>query len=489
MSSASNQPVARVARTSVPAVGPVRGRPSAAQPNGAVASVAPDSTRPQTALYGLRVRALWDYFKAQPTSFKLVCLYLFMEYVRPQQIWSAIAGPPYAKFIIVFAVVAFFAEGRRFRVGLPEVLLGIFSLIVLASSFLAISPDASFAELSLYFSWLLIYLLISNSADSEERFLLFALTFILYSFKMAQHGTRSWASEGFAFRSWGTNGAPGWFSNSGEFGIQMCVFLPIVVCFTRSLSPHWSRWKRYAFWLMPATAVMSIVGSSSRGALVGLAAVALWMLAKSRYKVRGLLATVVLAAGVYFLLPQQQIQRLQDMGDDGTSISRTTLWQHGRQMMSDYPVLGIGYKNWLPYHETHYGLRLLPHNIFVEAGSELGYSGLAAFIALILVTLVINHRTRRLSKRLPGGGRFMFDMAHGLDAALIGYLASGFFVTVLYYPFFWINLAMTVALHNAATRAAGESVPAQPALPRGRHINRAPVTRTPAFVRRVPRLG
>jgi hypothetical protein len=41
-------------------------------------------------------------------------------------------------------------------------------------------------------------------------------------------------------------------------------------------------------------------------------------------------------------------------------------------------------------------------------------------------------------------------MAHGLDAALIGFLASGFFVTVLFYPFFWINLAMTVALYNAA---------------------------------------
>jgi hypothetical protein len=59
---------------------------------------------------------------------------------------------------------------------------------------------------------------------------------------------------------------------------------------------------------------------------------------------------------------------------------------------------------------------------------------------------------------LPGANLFLFEMAHGLDAALIGYLASGFFVTVLYYPFFWINFAMTVALHRAAlnkVRGAG----------------------------------
>jgi hypothetical protein len=29
-------------------------------------------------------------------------------------------------------------------------------------------------------------------------------------------------------------------------------------------------------------------------------------------------------------------------------------------------------------------------------------------------------------------------------------MVSGFFVTVLYYPYFWINLAMTVALSTVA---------------------------------------
>jgi hypothetical protein len=51
-------------------------------------------------------------------------------------------------------------------------------------------------------------------------------------------------------------------------------------------------------------------------------------------------------------------------------------------------------------------------------------------------------------------------MAHGLDAALWGYLASGFFVTVLYYPFFWINFAMTVALHRAALNKVRQANPA-----------------------------
>jgi O-antigen ligase len=376
-----------------------------------------------------------------------------MEYVRPQQIWDSIAGPPYSKFVIGFAIVAFFKEGRTIRIKAAEVVLGIFLLIVLASSVFAVSPEASWANISLFLSWVVVYVLIANGADTEGRFLVFTLTFILYSFKMSQHGTRSWVETGFAWRDWGTNGAPGWFSNSGEFGIQMCIFFPIVVYFVRALSRHWPRWKQYAFWGIAATGVTSIIASSSRGALFGLAAVAMWMLIKSRYKIKALIGTAVLGAAVYWLLPQEQIVRLQTMGDDKTSLSRTTLWQHGREIMASHPVLGIGYDNWSSYNAVHYGSPLLPHNIFIQAGAELGFTGLFGFIALIILTFAINRRTRQLMKARGADGLFMFQMAHAFDAALVGYLVPGFFVTVLFYPFFWINLAMAVALHNAAVGA------------------------------------
>jgi putative inorganic carbon (HCO3(-)) transporter len=445
-----------------------RGR--AVSPNGRVLPAGRVSAQPvpivaqssskASPLFSLKFRDLWRFVIRQPASFKLVCLYLFMEYVRPQQIYPAIAGPPYSKFVIAIALVAFFMEGRSFRIGLPEAFLGLFTAIVIASSFLAVSPEASYAEISVYLSWVLIYLLIANTVDTEERFLVFALSFIIWSFKMAQFGTRSWITDGFHFRAWGINGAPGWFTNSGEFAIQMVVFLGMVVYFIRALIPQWPRWKKYLFWSMPICAVIDIIGSSSRGALVGLAAVALWMLLKSPYKFRGLLATVVLAAGVYWLLPPEQIARLQSMGDDGTSVSRTTLWGRGLDLMRENPVHGIGYNNWSPYMQAHYGSPLLPHNIFIQAGAELGYTGLLGFVALIILTLAINFRTRRMTRHLPRGNRFLFDMAHGLDAALVGYLVCGFFVTVLYYPFFWINLAMTVALHNAAVNRVRQTGPA-----------------------------
>jgi putative inorganic carbon (hco3(-)) transporter len=442
----------------------------------------------KSALFSVRLREIWQFFWQQPASYKLVCLYLFMEYVRPQQIRPEIAGPPYTKIIIAIAIVAFVVEGRSFRIKAPELMLGLFTAVLLASSAFAVSPDASLGELSLYLSWMLIYLLIVNAIDTTDRFLVFVFSFILYSFKMAQFGARSWAQAGFQFRTWGINGTPGWFSNSGEYAIQMCIFLPIVIYFIRSLSPQWPRWKRFLFWSMPVCAVIGIVGSSSRGGLVGLGAVAMWMLLKSRYKVRGLAGLTVLAFAVYRLIPPEQMARLQSMGDDSTSVSRTTMWARGLQMMKDHPFLGIGYANWSSYSALHFGSPLLSHNIFIQAGAELGYTGLVAFVALIVTTLVINHRTRRLARHLPGTGGFSSAMANGLDGALIGFLASGFFVTVLYYPFFWINFAFTVALYRAtlaqARSDANRAIPSAPQPVRGTRRGWRPGVAIPARVGR-----
>ncbi|HEX6750637.1 MAG TPA: O-antigen ligase family protein [Longimicrobium sp.] len=424
------------------------------------------------ALYALRPGEIWEFLKTQPASFWLICGYLFLEYVRPQSIYDSLVGPPWALICVILTVIAYLVlEGGRIRLHtVADAMLGAYTVVLLASSVFAWKPEASFAKLQEYFSWVLIYLLISSIVNTERRFLVFLLSFLVYSFKMSQHGTRSWAQDGFIFRDWGTTGAPGWFQNSGEFGVQMCIYLPMVIFFVTALSPHWGKLTKALFWTMAVTAVTGIVASSSRGAVLGLAAVALWMLLKSRYRARALLGTALLTVFVLVILPPEQKARFQTAGTDNTSVNRKEYWKRGREIMRDYPVLGIGYANWPDYHQANWGYRALPHNIFLEAGAEMGYTGLLGFVGMIGATLVVNRRTRKIAQSLPGGGnRFLHDSAHGLDGALVGFLASGFFVTVLYYPFFWINLALTSALHNAAldARKRAAAAPAEAEEPAG----------------------
>ena len=437
-----------------------------------------DATRRELdKLYRMHAGALWRFLARQPASFWLVNVYLLFEYVRPQQIYESIAGPPWGKFAIIGAILAFVLEGRALKFELPEKMLTLFTISVLASSMTALDSGLSFDAIWDYLGWVVIYLLIANSVTTQGRFLVFMAAYLLYNFKMSQTAMRSWASDGFTFRDWGASGAPGWFTNSGEFGIQMCVFVAVVVPFWVSLRQRWSRGIKLLFLAMGATAVGAIVASSSRGSLIGLAALALWLLLKSRHKVRALALTIVLAGGVWLIVPPEQKDRMSAIGTDKTSTARSLYWARGREAMAEHPVLGIGYKNWTSYHKRLFGYPALPHNVFLEAGAELGTVGLLGFLGLIGATLVVNARTRRIARTRGDAEAFLVAMSHGLDAALIAFVVAGSFVTVLYYPFFWINLAMTAALHRTAVSARAQPgvviEPVRRRTPRG-HVRRVP---------------
>jgi O-antigen ligase len=418
----------------------------------------------ESPLFQARVRGIWRFLLRQKASFWLINFYMFLEYVRPQTVYPALDILPWSMLVIALCAVAWLSEGQRRRKWtVADTGMILYTGIVLASCVTAYDPGyaLSFTNISIYLTWLLVYFMIAGIVNTEEKFFVFMLAFLLYNLKMSQHVVRVFAGSGFAFSQWAAVGAPGWFHNPGELGIQMVMYLPISFQFYLGLKQHWGRYKRWFFLFLPFSAAIAVAASSSRGAQLALAVAGLWLLFKSRYKVRGVIYALMTAGVVYLALPAEQRERFSNMGEDKSSLNRLTLWEHGRQIMNDYPVLGVGYKNWIPYYRANYVAGgQLPHNIFIEAGAELGYPGVAGLVFLIGATLVVNGQTRRMVARGRGKRHHLYLMTHGLDAALWGYLVAGFFVTVLYYPFLWINLAMTVALYATArnTVRAGPAV-------------------------------
>lgn len=406
-------------------------------------------------LFQLRIRTLWEATLRQPATMWALCFYFFIEYVRPQSIYPALEGLPFGQVALGATLVLWIFEGIKGRKLIAlDGLVALFFGIVLLSSITAVDPDVAFSEWKVVVNWMLLYVLVTYIVDRRIRYFLFFGAFLLFSLKMSQHGTRTFISRGLGFASWGATGSPGWFQNSGEFAIQMCIFLPLSYYFAQALKAHVGRWKYALLLAVPVTALLSIVASSSRGGQLAAVGVIVFMILQSKFRIRGLVvAAAVLFAG-WQILPPEQKARFDAMGSDDTSQSRLTYWEDGLDIMEQHPILGIGYDNWLPYYRTNYGGQELPHNIFIEAGSELGYLGLGAFLLLIGGTFYTNLRTRRVAAGLGEWEQFFRSAALGLDAALVGFMISGFFVTVLFYPFFWVNLAMTGALHLTARREA-----------------------------------
>ena len=412
-------------------------------------------------LYSINIRALINTIKGEGLPFFFICAYLFFEYVRPQSIYMQIDVIPWVPIILFFTILSALIK-NEFKNKVPHILnklIVIYGIIVIFSSLLSHYPDISFSRWRVFFDWFIIYFLIVSIVTNEKRFFIFLLSFLIYSFKMSQHGFSSWAGRGFSYTNWGITGAPGWFHNSGEVGIQMCIFTPLAITFIFAVYKYLSKTWLFFFLLMPLTSIGTAIASSSRGALIGLGGIGLWSIIRrpKTIVIGGVILVITITIVIHFT-PEAFRQRFETMGEDRTSTHRLERWKHGVQVMNQFPFFGVGFEAWSEYYPKNFILEnqgtLLVHNIFVQCGSELGYSGLIVLCGMILTCFTTTRKVRKIAKN--HADKFLSTLSYGFDAALIGFIISGSFVTVLYYPYFWIHCALTTCLYTVSFKKYAE---------------------------------
>ena len=323
-------------------------------------------------LYEVKIKSIWQAVKQEHISFWALTIYFFFEYVRPQSIYPVIDFLPWAQLSLLTALFAALSYRSVKWVSCVENKhLVFFFIIVVLSSVFAFKPIMSWQAKTEIINWVLVYFLVINILNTEKRFYIFLLGYLLFSFKMSQHGFFVWADRGFSFTEWGLIGAAGWFQNSGEYAIQMLIFGSMSAAFVLALKEKWGRYKKWFFYFMPFTAFMVVLGASSRGSQLGLLAIGLLLMIRLKAGFKIFVTLIVLMILAYFLLPEEQIQRFTEIGDDKTSLTRFAYWAYGWEVVKDYPLFGVGYNNWLSYayyavpDGIAYDRIQLPHNIYI----------------------------------------------------------------------------------------------------------------------------
>lgn len=410
-------------------------------------------------MYALKFASLRAALKQEHISLLMLCLYFFFEYIRPQNLYPVLDLLPWGQLALVLSLITAINDpSAKWVNNIENHFFILFIIIIIISGIFAFRPAASFAYWTVFGSWLIVYFLVITVVNTEKRLLLFLLAYCLFNFKMAQHGAVSWAMRGFSFADFGLIGSPGWFRNSGEFAIQMLIFGSLSLAMVISLKNYWGKYKKWIFFACAATGYMAVMGASSRGSQLGLAAIGIWFLLKQKNGFKGLLVLAIFALALYYLLPDEQMERFRQAGDDKESLQRLSYWSYGlNHVIPDNPFIGVGYYNWLPYLNFTVPEGLGPvrtiqgsHNIFIQVTAELGILGLLTFLCLIFYAFINNARTRVMATQI--NHTLLFNLTYGLDAGMIGYLIAGNFVTVLYYPYFWIQIAMIVMVNNVTRR-------------------------------------
>lgn len=405
--------------------------------------------------YAFKVKNMWAYFKSQHYSFWMICGYLFFEFVKPQALFPIIDFLPWAELLLIGAMIGAFVDPTvKWVSSVANIFIVLFLITILVSIAAAAYPEISRKYFMLFFSWFVIYFLTINIVNTPERFYIFLFIYVFSAAKIAVGTSKSWVMRGFSYQGWGLMGPSGYFQNSGELAILMLMLFPLAFYLYQNLKGRVVLWERILLLTFSICPILTILGASSRGAQVALAFQLIVMFRKSIFKFKPLIGIAILVAGLNFLLPAEQKERFNSAGDDKTSQQRLLYWEHGWEMIKEHPFTGVGFFNFIPYYEAYYSYDMLyptaqlPHNIFIQVGTDAGFISLFFFILLILYCLIVPYRFSKVKKL----NELHRSIVVGLGYGAFGFLIAGQFVTVAYYPFLWVHLSLIVAMVNVFSK-------------------------------------
>lgn len=404
-------------------------------------------------LLNLKLRSFITSFRAESAALWFLCFYILLEYIRPHGMYPVLDILPWGLISLFLAITSVFVTGSKAgSYNGMDTMFTAMSLLVILSGIFAWSPAESLKYWTTYTSWILMYFCVVSVLTTPNRMILFVIFFVLINFKLSQHGARSFAARGFGFSQWGLSGSPGWFHNSGEFALQMTVVFAMswsVIVASKKYIESSRRWWILLF-LFPGTAALTVIGSSSRGGQIALAVIIFILFLKGKHFFRNIiLLAFVIYLGLYFV-PEEQIERFNTAGHDGTSQLRLLHWENAKEVIANNP-LGIGYNNWAAYYRANFDVYRYEqiHNTVLQAFVDLGYPGGILFLVMLITTLAMNTRTKREMDNIDDAEAVaMAATARGINLGLISTFIAALFMSVLFYPMFWLAFALTSALRN-----------------------------------------
>ena len=406
--------------------------------------------------------------KPTKIGFGLVLLSLLFEFGRPQDMFPPLKVVPIPSLLDISLALAVFVSGSgkysNTQTRLWMVLLAFMAMWVpfANNNFWALMV---FKDMTLYFFF---YLGIVTFVNTTSRMQTLIFVWLGVHLVLAVNGI---LHQG--------RGVGGWLGDENDFGMEMNVAIPVAFFMSQGAM---GKGNKLIYVGSLGLFVMALVATSSRGGFLGLLAVGAYCWLFSSRKLMSLFLGLCLVGLVLVAAPQEYWDRISTITDDkttesGTAGQRMFTWGIGWEMFLANPILGIGQGNFAWTIGEYLGGRTWQtkslagrqaHSLYFTLLPELGLVGVLIFGSMVYLNL----RDARLkalgswsgpSRKVERANDPQFARAvlfgKAISGGMIGYLATNAFISTLYYPTFWIMMALAVALRNTTERyVAAEAV-------------------------------
>lgn len=394
------------------------------------------------------------------TPFVLTLLYLAFEYGRPQDVFAFIEAIRPQLILTLMLLVSLIANMGRLPDVASKQMTRMVLLLLLMATYVpfAANTGRALATTQGFFQVLVVATSIVLYVDTVERLRTLMKVWICLMAYIAVNGILGGGAAGSSF-----------LLDENDFSHLMVIMLPFGVF----LLSYESGKTAFLYLVASLLCATSVVASFSRGGFVGLIIVAFVLLLQSSRKIFLLLSAAIFlaivanievthtgtenAGATYW---EEMLTTFQSDDHDYNKDSRKELWSAAWEMFKDYP-LGVGPANYpvrLPdYQSDFFGDKSMwgkeAHSIWFTLLPELGIPGVLLYFTLLFANFRDLRYLRNLQTHDEGLRRLTYFLAAALFTAIAGYLASGSFISVLYYPHYWYLTAMIVATRKIASRS------------------------------------
>jgi len=396
-----------------------------------------------------------------------ILMWTWLAYFNPHRYtWGMARDFPVAIVIAIPTLLGTIVAAKNRNIFTREVLIlsALWAWFVATTAYVLITPafaghagdaQAQLGEVSkiLLMTFLTILLVVSR-----EKLRLLVLVIIASFGVRALVGAVFFITTAGQYKIWGPEGT--FLADNNDFALGLNMTIPMFVYFARS-EPR--RWLRISAHVLLVCVVICVIGTYSRGGLIGLAVVTVALMLKSRRKA---VSVFLVTVASFCLLTFATLQWKERMGDflhgrlDESAESRLTVWQAGWNLARAYPLTGGGFDvytdpsaivRYLPSDRQDTSLHG-PHSIYFQMLGEQGFVGLGLFLLLLTACHLRLLKLRRAAvqrKELS----WILAYANMFQVALLAYMFNGATLGRAYFDYFFEIVACVVILDLLYRRA------------------------------------
>lgn len=376
-----------------------------------------------------------------------VMVWTWLGFMNPHRLaWGFAASFPFA--LTVFSVTAvayvFSKEPRRIPVNSLTIVLLLFVVWLFITTNTSLFPSLAWEQWNKVWRIQLGVLLTLVLINSRERITLLVWTIVVslgfYGFK----GGIWTVMTGGGQRVYGPDGT--FISGNNELGLALVMLIPFIWYLTTQTGRRWVRQGLYAGIFF---SLIAIIGTHSRGALVGLLIMGLLFLMKAKNKIFPLFVAAIFALILPQVVPQEWFDRMHTIEtyqEDESAQNRFRAWGNAHRLAQERFV-GGGFESIAATGGTD------AHSIYFEVLGEHGYVGLSIFLTLGFLTWLkvgsIRKRTRNNESE-----RWATELGSMIQTSLAGYATAGAFLGMAYFDFLYVIIAIVIQLDYVTAESA-----------------------------------